>query len=161
MEQRRSGNNAGKNALDCVDLQLRIKIGERAVGKNQAEIKTDERAAASKNKTHKSADILVFFDPVAVVNPNQREVLHVVKNLKQRNTDEQIGDAVIAIPPKADARDQQREFYRVSSLGMLPTPSEIGKEQDRNRNGEKKQSALRDLKNPRLNEGPATGVKHG
>ena len=160
MEQRRSGNDAGKNAFDGVDLQLRVKVGERAVGKYQTEIKTDERPAASKNKTHKSADAFVFLDPVAIVNPNQGEVLHVVENLKQRDANEQIGDSVIAIPPEGDARDQEREFHRISSLRLPPTPSEIDQEQDRNCNGEKKQTTLCDLKHPRLNEGPATGVKH-
>ena len=160
MEQRRSGNDAGKNAFDGVDLQLRVKVGERAVGKYQTEIKTDERPAASKNKTHKSADAFVFLDPVAIVNPNQGEVLHVVENLKQRDANEQIRNYVITIPPEADARDQQCEFYWIRSLGMFPTPDKITKEKGRSRDGEKKQSALCDLKHPRLNEGPATGVKH-
>ena len=160
MEQRRSGDDAGEDAFDCVDLELGVKIGKRAVGKNQTEIKTNKRAAASKHKTHKSADAFVFLDPVAIINPNQREVLHIVENLKQGDANEQIGNSIIAIPPKGDARNQQREFYWISPLRMSPTPNEITEKKNRNRNGEKKQAALRDLKRPRFNERPPTGVKH-
>src|SRR5438067_9687853 len=160
MEQGRSGDDAGEDAFDCVDLELGVKIGKRAVGKNQTEIKTNKRAAASKHKTHKSADAFVFLDPVAIINPNQREVLHIVENLKQGDANEQIGNSIIAIPPKGDARNEQGQFYWISSLPMSPTPNKVTDKNRCNPNGEKKQAELCDLQRPRFNEGAATGVKH-
>src|SRR5256885_9619099 len=104
---------------------MRIEVGDRAIGENQTKIKPDKGAAATKNKTHKSADAFVFFDPIAIVNPNQREVLHVVKDFEKGDADEKIGDAVIAIPPKADAGNQERELDRIRSLGLGEHPREI------------------------------------
>src|SRR5947208_15810977 len=107
MEQCRGGNHAGKHVLDRFDLQTRIEIGERAVGKNAAEIKSNQRAAAAENKAHESADVMIFFDTGAIINPDQRKVLHVVKELEQGNRDETSINAVVAVTTGDDLGDQQ------------------------------------------------------
>src|SRR5215469_11996414 len=92
-------DHAGKDPFHCVHPQMGIEKTERAVGKDQAYIEAYKRAATSKHEAHESADVAVLFDAVPVVDPDKREVLHVVENLKQRNADENVRDEIIAIPP--------------------------------------------------------------
>src|SRR2546423_6061754 len=125
-----------------------IEKGYGAIGENKTKIKPDKRAAATKNKTHKSADAFVFFDPITIVNPNQREVLYVVKDFEEGDPDEKIGDAVIAIPPKADAGNQERELDWIRSLGLGEHPGEIRDECDRDSGRKEKQTALQHLQDP-------------
>src|SRR6202043_4283460 len=73
MEQSRSRHQTGKKTFDDVDLRI-LEITERAVGKNQTNIETGERAAAAKDKPHKPADGTILFDAIAIVNPDEREV---------------------------------------------------------------------------------------
>ena len=84
---------------------MRVEIRKRAVGENQADIEPNQRAAPPKYKAHEAADVAVLLHTIAVVNPDQREVLHVVKNFEQRNAHQNVRDQIIAVPPKRYARD--------------------------------------------------------
>src|SRR5437867_11525451 len=126
MEQPRSRDDAGKQARQIFYSHVRIEITDRAVGKNQPDIKPDQRPAPAKNKTHESADGAVFLDAVPVVNPNDREVLHVVKNFEERDAGENIGDAVVAIPPERDAGKKERDLHRILSTTRDPHPNKVG-----------------------------------
>src|SRR4029077_12139131 len=101
-----SCHHAGENAFDGVNSEMRIDEGKRAVGKDEADIKANQRAAPSEHESHESANVAVFLDAVAIVDPDERQVLHVVKHFEQRNTDENVCDKVIAVPPKRDAGHQ-------------------------------------------------------
>ena len=105
MEQARCGNNASEDTLDRLDFKTGVEITERAVGENKTDVQPHQRTAPPKNKTHEPTDGAVLFHPVAIVNPDQGKVLHVMKNFEQRDAGENIGNAVIAVPPKAERGD--------------------------------------------------------
>jgi len=90
MQQRRGGHHPGENPFDGLHPEMRIDEGNRAVGKDEADIKADQRAAPSEHESHKSPNVAVFLDAVAIVDPDERQVLHVVKNFEQRNPDEDV-----------------------------------------------------------------------
>src|SRR5215510_1870746 len=90
MQQCGSGHHAGKDAFDRVDPEMRIDEGKRAVGENESDIKSNQRSAPSEDEPHKSANVPVFLDTVAIVNPDERQVLHVVENFEQRDPDENV-----------------------------------------------------------------------
>src|SRR5437870_13713919 len=96
----RCSHHAGEHALDRFDLKTGIEIGQRTIGKNQPNVETDQRTASSKNKAHKTADGTVLFDAAAIVNPDQREVLHIMIDFEESDACQNVSDAVIAVPPK-------------------------------------------------------------
>ena len=61
---------------------MRIDVRDRAVGQNEAHIKSDQRTAPSEHESHEPANVAVFLDTIAVIDPNERQVLHVVENFK-------------------------------------------------------------------------------
>ena len=80
--------------------------------------------------------LLVFLNPIAVVDPDQREVLHVVKNFEQRNSDENVCYEVIALRPKRDARNQQSYLNGIRPFSDYPKPTEMRDKQARNGDGQ-------------------------
>src|SRR2546423_9128552 len=128
MEQSRCGDDANENMFDGLNGDTGRRQGDRAVGQNQADIYTDERAATPENETHEPADALIAFDSGAIIDPDNREILHVVENFKERNPDEDVLHAVIAVPPKSDTADQQRDFDGADNAPLGPisplSPSE-------------------------------------
>ena len=106
MEQCGSSDHAGENAFHSVHADMRIDVRHWAIGEDQPDIQPDQWAAPSKNETHEPADVAVFLDAIAIVDPDEREVLHVVENFEQRNANKNVCHEVVAVPPKRDARDQ-------------------------------------------------------
>src|SRR5207244_11199773 len=94
-------------------------------GEDQAHVKTDHRATAPEHETHKPADRTICLNPFAIIDPNQREVLDIVKYFEQRNADENARHDVVAVPPKRDARDEKRQLYRIWALPTDPHPDKI------------------------------------
>src|SRR6266496_4298146 len=135
MEQGGSGDYAGEDAFDDVYSEMRIEIRERAIGENQADIEPHQRAAASKHKAHESADVAVFFHAVAIVDPDQREVLHVVENFVQRKANKNVCHQIVAVPPKRDAGDQQSYLHGIRPFAYDPHAAEMDEKEDRNCNG--------------------------
>src|SRR5207253_8111073 len=125
MEQRRSGHHTSEHAFDCVDADVRFEIAQGHVGEDQAHIKTNQRATAPEYKTHKTADRAICLNPFAIVNPNQGEVLDIVKYFEQGNADENAGHDVVAVPPKRNTRDKEHQLYRTWSLPADPHPDKI------------------------------------
>src|SRR4029453_11489062 len=103
MEQTGRSDDSGEHARDRVHAEIGIQITDRAVSEHESNVQPHQPSAAAKDETHEAADRTIFLHAVAIVNPNDREVLHVVKNFEERDTGENVGDAVIAIPPKRDA----------------------------------------------------------
>src|SRR5262249_1746286 len=122
------------------------------------DIEPDERAASSKHETHESADVAVLLHPVSVVDPDKREVLHVVKDFEQRNTYKNIGDEVIAVPPKRDAGNKQSHLHRVGPLPYDPHPPKMDEKQNRNCDGREKNQLLTDMNCRRRDKRSATHV---
>src|SRR5437867_2895535 len=125
MEQHRSGHHTGEHAFDCIDADIRFEITQRPVGEDQADVKTDQRATAPEHEPHKPADRAVCLNPFAIIDPNQREVLDVVKCFEQRNADENARHDVVAVPPKGDARDEKHQLYWIWPLPADPHPDKI------------------------------------
>src|SRR6516162_6633503 len=85
MEHSGGGYDSGQDPLHCINFdETGIDEGKRTVGKDQANIKADERPAAAENETHEATDRSIFLNPTAIVNPDNREVLHIVKHLEER-----------------------------------------------------------------------------
>src|SRR5205085_4623713 len=99
------GHHPSQHFRHRVHPDVAVQITDRAVGENKPDVESDECAASSKDKPHETANGAVFLDSVAVVNPYQGEVLDVVKNFEERDAGENVGHAIIAIPPKCDAGD--------------------------------------------------------
>ena len=142
MKQRGSGDHAGEDAFNGIYSEMGIEITERAISKDQPDIKPDERAAPSKDKAHESANVAILFHSIAVVDPDEREVLHVVEDFEQRDADKNVRDEVIAVPPKRDAGDEQSNLHGVGSLAYDPQPTEMQQKEDRDRDGREKEQLL-------------------
>ena len=82
MKKTRRRHYAGEHTLYRLDFETGIEIAKGTVGKNQPDVETDQRTASSKNKAHKTADGTVLLHAAAIVNPDDREVLHVVIDLE-------------------------------------------------------------------------------
>src|SRR6266566_2042303 len=90
MEQCRGGNHASQDAFDRFYSEMLIEIGERPIGEDQAHVESDQRAAPPKHKAHESADVAVFLNAIAIVDPDERQVLHVVKDFEERNANKNV-----------------------------------------------------------------------
>ena len=107
MQEGGSGHHTGKYAFDDVDPDIRLEIAERPVGKDQADVNSNQRATASEHKTHKPADRAVRLNPFTIIDPNQREVLDIVKHFEQCNANQNACHDVVAVPPKRNAGDRE------------------------------------------------------
>src|SRR5438105_15746742 len=94
-------------------------------GGDRTKRRTHERATAREHETHKPADGTVCLNPFTIVEPNQREVLDIVKYFEQCNANENTGHDVVAIPPERNAGDEKDQLYRAWSLPADPQPDEI------------------------------------
>src|SRR4029079_5463015 len=121
-------------------------------------IKANQRAAPTEHESHEPANVAVFLDAVAIVDPDQRQVLHVVKHFEQRNPNEDVRDKIIAVPPKRDTGHQQSKFYRIWPMPRNPCPNKMGGEQNRHKNGCAENYVLAEVYNRRRNERSATQV---
>src|SRR5206468_12644345 len=102
------------------------------IGENEADVQSYQRTAPSENKAHEPTDIAVFLHAVAIVDPDEREILHVVEDFEERNTDENIRDAVITVPPKGNSCGQQRKLYRIRPFSHVPHSGKMQDEKNRN-----------------------------
>src|SRR5207249_1000617 len=100
-------------------------------------------AAAPKDKTHESANGWILFYAGAIIDPDQRKILHVVKDFEERDTGKNIRHTVIAIPPESDAGPEQGQLHRIRPFSNHPHPDEIGEEQNRGAYRSPQQSLLR------------------
>src|SRR6266446_5457484 len=99
MEEARCRHHPGEYTLDCLDVDTLFKNPERAIGEDKSDVDTNQRTAPSKNKPHETANRAVLFHAIAIVDPDEREVLHIVKNFEQRDPSKNVGHAIIAVPP--------------------------------------------------------------
>src|SRR5207247_10863485 len=79
---------------------------------------------------------------VAIVDPDQREVLHVVENFEQRNANKNVCHQIVAVPPKRDAGDQQSYLHRIRPFAYDPHAAEMDEKEDRNCNGRPQNKVL-------------------
>src|SRR4029077_4946859 len=106
MQERRRRHHTGENAFDCVDSDARLVITECPVGEDQAHVKADQRATAPEYETDKPADRAVCLNPFTIINPNQREILHIVKYFEHRNAHGKAPHDVVALLAKTNARNE-------------------------------------------------------
>src|SRR4029077_20288653 len=142
MEQCRSGHDPGENPFNDVDAHIRLGQTQPTVGEHQAYINAYECATAPEHETHKPTDRAVALHSFTIINPNEREVLHIVEHFEQCNADENACHNVIAVPPKGNARNKKHDFYRTRSLPLNPHPNKIHEEHTGNCQGERQQSLL-------------------
>ena len=152
MKKTRCRNHTGEHTLHRLDFEAGIEIREGTVGKNKPDVQPNQRTAPAENEAHEAADRAIFFNATAIVNPDQREILHIVKNLEQRDPGQNVGDAVIAIPPESDGRGQQRQLHRIGTFPFRPHPGKIEQEQNGYCNGDGQDDLLRVVQEPGLNE---------
>ena len=79
-------------------------------------------------------------------------------DFEESDARQNVGDAIIAVPPEGNRRGQQRKLYRIGAFPFRPHPGEIEQEQDPHCDGNAQDDLLRVVQEPRRNEGPATGV---
>ncbi len=125
MQERGSGHHTCKYAFDYVDPNIRLEIAERPVGKDQADVNSNQRATAPEHETHKPTDRAVCLNPLTIVDPNQREVLDIVKHFEQCNANQNACHDVVAVPPKRNAGDKKHQLDRAWSLPAAPHPDKI------------------------------------
>ena len=110
MQERGSGHHPGKYAFEYVGPDTRLEIAQRPVGENQAHVKTNQRTTAPEHETHKPADRAVCLNPFPIINPNQREILDIVKDFEQRDTYQNARHDVVAVPPERNAGDEKHQL---------------------------------------------------
>src|SRR5437016_1292468 len=136
-----------------------IEVTNRAVSENKTDIKPNQGTAPAKYEPHEPTDGTVFLDTVAIVNPNQRQVLHVVKHFEECDSGENIRDAVVAVPPKRDARDKKREFHRILPRSGDPHSNVICNPKSRHRHRRKEEGLLKSVDPNRRNKRQTASVK--
>src|SRR5688572_25486313 len=99
MQQGRSGDKADQNVSHRFHRNSRVDEAKRPVGHDQANINADERATAPEDEPHEATDARIPLDACPIIDPDNREVLHIVEHLKKRDAYEDILDAVITVPP--------------------------------------------------------------
>jgi len=125
MEQRRSGHHTSEHAFDCFDADTRLEIAEGPISEDQPHIKADQRATTPEHEAHKPADRAVGLNPFAIIDPDQREVLDIVKYFEQCNADENARHDIVAVPPKSNARDEKHQLYRIWPLPGDPHTDKV------------------------------------
>src|SRR2546423_9840137 len=113
---------------------MMIEITNRAVGKNETHIEPNKRTTAPKHETHETADRTVFLDAVPIINPDDRQVLRIVKDLEQCDAGKNVRDAVVTVPPKHDARCEECELDRIMPSAGDPHSDIIRYPQNGHRN---------------------------
>src|ERR1700736_3308440 len=106
MEQTGRGHQPVQRPLYGVDLNF-LQQCQRPVSQNKTDVEADESATPPEYEPHESADGAVFLDSVAIVDPNQGKVLNIVEHLEQCDPGKDICNAVVAVPPKCNARPKQ------------------------------------------------------
>src|SRR6266487_4385472 len=99
MKKTRRRYYAGEHTLHRLDFETGIEIPEGTIGKNKPDVQPNQRTAPAKDKAHEAADRAVLFHTAAIVNPDEREVLHIVKTPAYRDPRQNVVDGVIAVPP--------------------------------------------------------------
>src|SRR5207302_9908285 len=69
---------------------------------------------------HESTDTFVALHTSPIIDPDDSKVLHIMKHFEKCYADEDILDAVIAIPPKGNAADQKCHLHRTGDAGGTP-----------------------------------------
>ena len=128
MQQCRRGHHPGEDTFNDIDANIRLGQTQSTIGEHQAYINADQRATAPEHETHKPADGSVALDAFTIINPNEREVLHIVEHFEQGDTDENAGYDVIAVPPKGNTRNKKHQLYRTWAPPLHPRPDEIHQE---------------------------------
>ena len=54
--------------------------------------------------------------------------MHIVKNFEERDPGKNVGHAIIAVPPKNNAGDEERELHRVRPFPRHPHSRKIYQE---------------------------------
>src|SRR6266403_5063156 len=111
MEQCRRGHHSGENTFNRFDADIRFRQTQPTVGEHQANINAYQRATPPENKTHKPTDRAIALYPFTIVNPDKREVLHIVEYFEQCDADKNARYDIVAVPPKGNARDEKDQLY--------------------------------------------------
>ena len=82
MEQTGRRHHSGEHSFNRIHVDTFLEIRERPIGENKADVEPDQRTAPSEDKAHEAADRLVLFDAIAIVDPDERKVLHVVEHFE-------------------------------------------------------------------------------
>ena len=56
---------------------------DRSVRQHQPNVNADQSTAAPENKAHETANACISFHPGPIINPNDGQILHVVKHLEE------------------------------------------------------------------------------
>ena len=159
MQKSRRCHDTREHARDGVHSNVGIQIADRAISHDQPDIESDQRSAPAKDETHESADGTVFLHPVPIVDPNNRKVLRVVKNLEERDAGQNIRDAVIAIPPKRDAAGKQRQLHRILARPGHPHSNVISQPKQGHGHGRDQQTSLQKVNPDRRNKGKPAPIQ--
>src|SRR4029077_10221165 len=94
MKQRRRSNHSRENAFHNIDADARLVITKRAIGKDQADVKTDQGAAAPEHEPHEATDRSIVLNAFPIINPDSRKVLDIVTHFEKTHAHEHAGPAV-------------------------------------------------------------------
>src|ERR1043166_847262 len=108
--------------LDGLDGCARSGQRDRSIGEDKPDIHADERSASPKHETHEASDAFVALHAGAVINPDDGQVLDVVKHLEKCDAHKNVLDAVVAVPPKNNAAEKQGELHWTNHSGLRPVP---------------------------------------
>ena len=78
-------------------------LGPRAVGGHQRDVDDEHQPAATKQSACQASDRGTLFHPLAVEDPDDRQVLDIVKDLEQRDAHDDVVDHDHREPPEGEA----------------------------------------------------------
>ena len=110
---------------------------EAAKSETKTDVASDKCSAAAKQKRDEPADASLLLDPPSIEHPDNRQVLHVVKNLKHRRPDQQVRRPCVRVPVERDAGQHQANSNR---LATMLTEREERSPQPDNRNADQSNS---------------------
>src|SRR5262249_10823002 len=98
------------------------------VGKHHANVQADHGPASPEQKPHERTNLTSLVHTLAIVDPDNGEVLHVVKYFEQSNADYNVGDSYHCIPPEAEADGHHAQLCQAHRLTLAPLLQNICEE---------------------------------
>ena len=131
-----AGGRAGNRARQVVQCAIR---------RDEADVQAGQAPASAEQEPRKRADARIAVDAIDVEDPHDRQVLHVVEDLEQRDADEHVRDGDVAVPPERHAHREQRELRRALPLAAQPAPGEASEKRHRD---DRRRERPRDRRRP-------------
>ena len=111
VEQGRGPDDGDQDVLQRDDRDALLQAADKAVADDQSDIEPEHRCTAAEQESREAANVGVAVDPFAVEDPDDGQILNVVKDLEDRDPEQDVVDLDHRVPPvgETDGEGQQLE----------------------------------------------------